>query len=851
MRKSYCGQHFLVKDMNMKTCLNVCTIGLVVLFSQSSGNLFAAGRKRAQKKQKMRPPVLEKGSYEEEVWNQVYDPLLKKRYRGYYWSKLTLPELKKYVSYDKYDIDPAEFSRDLDSKKKALQVLRDDLRQRTIKGLRGKTNIVKYMQDLNRGADYYGRLDYHVDELHALALAIAQIPEYRDNEDLRMRFYQTVIKLCEAEPSPGTTWTSENFKRPKAAYPILLLLQDRMEKDKKAGAFRKVIPALQENLKRIILQAWRGPKENFRWSNYLTPNTFRFNSAWQHANVIFRPLMESAAVFEDTRMVDVVKRVIELGFSSRASFFNAYENYWQFEGLTVDGAAMAHWQQNFLFDYDSAFVNYASILIARLKGTPWEIDNSIWENRADYLLDGVQWFVYRGATELSIRGGGTSKHPKKEKHRLLDGRNKLLSHARHTASISNGPYPRSKEVAAMVQRIENGEDLVGNHYFWVVEDFVHRRKGFYFCANLSSFRSKGPEGHHGAGKKNFHYGDGVTMILHSGLEYFHARGAWQYDDLPGLTAEKGNVPPGDGLGFYGNNIFAGGLSDGSHGCAGFKLDKDQVNLRAMKGYFAFDNDVVCLGRVTALETKHDTYTTIDQPEIASEILYSINGKESKIDKGANLEITETLSSPAWIWHNNTGYVILPQKKSELCLQATKRKTDWESLSKGGGTFGDYPVSLLRLAINHGGSKKFNPDDSRSAYQYVVLGNVNADEVKQYAEHMPLRILENSKSIQAVAHDKMRITQAIFYRPGTLNTGSFRLTANIPVIVMVNESRQGKVAITISDPLHNPNAKEMSLLTDLPVRGKGVVRRGSKYKITIPLPVKPYVGKSTAVELVRL
>ena len=75
----------------------------------------------------------------------------------------------------------------------------------------------------------------------------------------------------------------------------------------------------------------------------------------------------------------------------------------------------------------------------------------------------------------------------------------------------------------------------------------------------------------------------------------------------------------------------------------------------------------------------------------------------------------------------------------------------------------------------------------------------------------IQILSNTAQIQAVAHNKLDIVQAIFYAPGELNYGNVTLKAETPCVVMIKKANTSEPEILVSDPTQK---KELIVGTDI-------------------------------------
>ncbi|MFM8494421.1 MAG: autotransporter-associated beta strand repeat-containing protein, partial [Planctomycetia bacterium] len=102
-------------------------------------------------------------------------------------------------------------------------------------------------------------------------------------------------------------------------------------------------------------------------------------------------------------------------------------------------------------------------------------------------------------------------------------------------------------------------------------------------------------------------------------------------------------------------------------------------------------------------------------------------------------------------------------------------------------------SVFSLQVNHGTAP------SGGSYAYAILPGASGSSVAAYAAAPAVRILANTRTLQAARHDGLALTQAAFYASGTLSTGSgATLTVREPSLVMLDESTAA-TKLSVSNP----------------------------------------------------
>jgi len=119
----------------------------------------------------------------------------------------------------------------------------------------------------------------------------------------------------------------------------------------------------------------------------------------------------------------------------------------------------------------------------------------------------------------------------------------------------------------------------------------------------------------------------------------------------------------------GKTFFVGGVSNGEYGLAAFELQRD--GLSARKSRFFFDDEYVCLGAGIAGDSDAPVVTTLNQCNLAGDVLVAKGDRVRKLDSDTHL-----LDNPDWLWHDEVGYVLLAPGAVRL-RNAPQRGSWWE------------------------------------------------------------------------------------------------------------------------------------------------------------------------------
>jgi chondroitin AC lyase len=235
--------------------------------------------------------------------------------------------------------------------------------------------------------------------------------------------------------------------------------------------------------------------------------------------------------------------------------------------------------------------------------------------------------------------------------------------------------------------------------------------------------------------------------------------------LPGTTAQivddLNKLEP-KGVGIRSKESFVGGVSDGTFGVSTMNLRR--ATLTADKSYFYFDDSFLCLGAGINCESDNDVATTINQCH-------------------ANGTIAQT-NDLSWVHHDGVGYILVD--KAVANLDHAERTGRWSDI----GTGSSQPVTLpvFKLSIDHG------PHPKDATYAYLVMPDATRDQTEARFMKPEVRVLLNTPKIQAVRHERLNMTMAVFREPGAVAN----ISVDQPCLVMVRDK-----TITVANPHNKP------------------------------------------------
>lgn len=476
-------------------------------------------------------------------------------------------------------------------------------------------------------------------------------------------------------------------------------------------------------------------------------------------------------------MNEMIARTIqELGYSAD-------------EGVHRDHSFRTH---NVLYSmhYGLGYVLHPTDTLLMVRGTRFAPAMDKIKLLSDFVLEGQAWQFRKGWMDYATTGRAHAEegYQPRRQRRMLDSLNNLLA-------IN---APREAEITALVARIEKDTatgEPAGNRHYWRGDMMVHKRASYHVSIHMASKRIRAVELINGQGVLGYYFADGVMSLQRRGPEYSNLMPVWDWTRLPGVTCPTATRPPdittpdrySSGGHREGVGEFVGGVSDGRFGAAVLDYDKDGV--RARKSWFFFDDEFVCLGAGITSAGGANVRTSVNQCHL--------NGIVTTIENDKTLTFTPDAGHPlpgvAWVHHDAVGYVFPAENGAAVAHLKTDSQTGhWRRVNTGAS---DAPVSanVFGLWLDHGARPQ------NATYAYIVVPEISASKLAEYAKTPSVRILANTPALQAVMHETGKITQAIFHEPGTLTIrDGLIVTVDQPCALLLRETGRLRI-VSVSDP----------------------------------------------------
>jgi len=448
--------------------------------------------------------------------------------------------------------------------------------------------------------------------------------------------------------------------------------------------------------------------------------------------------------------------------------------------------------------YIYGFLNIATVVRDSSLRVPESKDTLIEE----FFLGGVQHLIYgEHYSDILVSGRGYAKNP-------TYAPNSKIWRWPLERLIDYGTA-RKAELEVLLDRMMGvtPENTVANKMFWHTDFMTHIRPNYYTSVRGTSTRTVGNESLKGTGKLSYHMGDGVNMVLHHGDEYKTILPVWDWRRLPGTTIEQriGSLPLVEGgTGGTGGNSYAGGVSDGKYGAYGFIFNEgsQNANVDAYKAHFFFDDEFVALGAgVSALNAGNPVVTTVNQTLYKNN--FTVGGT---VTQQTHFSGSVALAKDDWVHHYDIGYLMLDHYGS------TSASVAWQSgrlSDHTDGLINDFlSESVFSLGIDHG------QGFSNKTYGYVVVPGVSVSDMSDYAANSPIQVLSNTTTVQAVHHDDLDITSALFYQPGSLTMADGSILTSDKAVAVLVKKAGAYVMVSAASPQYSSMTAKITLEGEL-------------------------------------
>ena len=484
------------------------------------------------------------------------------------------------------------------------------------------------------------------------------------------------------------------------------------------------------------------------------------------------------------------------------------------EGIQPDRSFRQHGPLLYNHGYGAAFTDSHARLAAMLADTRFAYPARKLALLAEYILDGSRWMTRGRAIDFGADG--------REIVRKHQDASYLIDASKFMLRLNTG---RDDAFRSLIEAVstDTPTGLQGNCHFWCADFMAHHRQGYYSSVRMHSTRTKSNDGIvNDEGYLTHHLADGCHVVMRTGDEFYDLYPAWDWQKIPGTTvAQVANM--GDPVKRSGERAFVGGVSDGTFGVAACDFVRD--DLAARKSWFYFDGEIVCLGAGIECPADVPVVTTINQCRQAGSVVVGRNGRPAPCDAPQG-----SFDGPVWVHQDRIGYVVLGN--TTVKLDQRVREGAWRTINRR------YPADdvvrerVFTLWLDHGRRVR----DGK--YAYVVLPDRPVERMPSEPGDLPLEVVANTPTLQAVRHLALDRLGAVFYEAGRLALGDgHAIEVDQPIVLMLARiDRHWTVTVA------SPDQRET------PVRVVMHTAGGGAHAAAIPLPAGRRSGSSVSTRL---
>lgn len=487
------------------------------------------------------------------------------------------------------------------------------------------------------------------------------------------------------------------------------------------------------------------------------------------------------------------------------------------DGFYRDGSYIQHDVYAYTGGYGQSLLQELSFLMELFAGSRWEAADAGSRHIYRWVFDAYEPLMYRGAMMDMSMGRVVSRS--QEQNRAIGRmiarsviRLSRIAPAGDSAAfrcmvkewILSGDNQDFYEDACLNTAIEarrivldpavprRGE-LRLHRSFANMARSVHHRPGYAFVVSMHSSRIANYESINNENLRGWHSGDGMTYLYNGDLSQYCDH-FWPTVDayrLPGTTAlRRSEIEAGQ----LSDQSWAGGASLlGEYGAAGMSLHAPGQSLRARKSWFMFDEEIVAIGSDIRAQDGVMAETVIDNRKLngTGSNAITVNGEA----KPADIGWAEEMEQVAWMHlqgdadGSDIGYYF-PQPATVHGSRESRSGT-WHDINRFERDR-DTPVTrnYAALWLEHG------VDPAAASYAYVLLPNMSASDVRQYAADPSAEVLAVTAEVHAARLRQPGLTGVNVWVDGGAGAGGVWADRQASILAM---ERDGRLEIAVSDP----------------------------------------------------
>lgn len=455
------------------------------------------------------------------------------------------------------------------------------------------------------------------------------------------------------------------------------------------------------------------------------------------------------------------------------------------DGFYQDGSFVFHSNIAYNGHYGLVLLGDIPKLVNLFQGSAWQIADPNLTNVYSWVSSSFKPLIYDNAMMDMVRGRIVSWSYETESEDAYS----TYSAVQQIAQLA--PPAGAQSLTNWV----NSPSLPpGQFQFPDMDRVVALRNGFAFGISMSSSRIANYESINSGNLHGWFTGDGMTYLyITNNTENQFSGDFWPTVDpyhLPGTTIETNLHANSAGEATTtGQNWVGGAQVKNTCGVAGMSLHGWNTTLYAKKSWFMFDNEIVCLGAGITCGGSTEVDTVAENRRLGSPITSSFTINGTAVTPAVGWVSNLPSATPSWCALGGTGGYYFPAGNTNLQATFTSNTGSWSQINSGDSTT-SYTDNYLKLWFNHGVLP------TNASYSYVILPNMNANSVSNYALNPDIVIITNTPFVQGVKKPALGVVAANFWTNGISSADLISVNNKASVITM--ESTNG-ISIGISDP----------------------------------------------------
>lgn len=466
--------------------------------------------------------------------------------------------------------------------------------------------------------------------------------------------------------------------------------------------------------------------------------------------------------------------------------------YWE-DGIRIDNSYQAHGPQFYVGGYGDTQLNAQIPIAYYLKGTKFQLSGKKVAFLSQFIRKSFMNCIRYKTMQYNAHGRCLTRENYISR---TEDWYKIFNYWKEVDNTFTSLYDVFLENIKVGQKVLDCN--ISNTYYYCSDFMLHVRPKWTFSVRFSSERTIRCESGNGENIKGYFLSDGSTCLQETGNEYTNIMPLWDWTLLPGTSTPQIANPPlpqKDWVWDFGTADFAGGVSDSICGIAAYSYndDRDSINIGANKGWFCFDNAVVCLGSKVH-SSNNIVRTSVEQSW----------GKSSFVITGSSgvQQDTNRVSSDGikMVCHENTAYYFLDD--NNVVAEVDSVTGNWHDINT------NQKDEMLRGRVF-----KLYEEIKGSSYAYIIMPNISVNKAPKYNE-LNYEVLVNNDTLQVVCDKQKNICGMIFYSPCCFCWGPIDIQALQPCIVLAKLLANNTILFHIADPT------QKNLQMSLGVRTKG-------------------------------